>query len=274
MIVSAFLLAAQLTPFDQVVAKERALAAASLEKGLHESFLMNLAPDAIAFLPLPGPARPKHEGQPKTTAKLNWGPTWVAVSSAGDLALSTGPWEVSHHESTVIKVSTGWFFSIWRHEPNGEWKVVVDSGISSPVKFDLPKTVENGFIGLAPSKPRPGGAADGRIGVATAERALAASAKSGLGKAVAASADPLVRVYREGRPAAFGAVAAKALLEADTRKVTCTPDRIIASASGDLGYAYGVCAGADGEASSKYGFLRVWRMQADGAWKILTDVTP
>ena len=274
MILATLLLAAQLSPFDQVVASERAFAAASLANGLHEAFLANLATDAIAFLPLPGPARPKHEGQPKTTAKLAWGPTWVAVSSAGDLALSTGPWKVTHHEKPLINVSTGWFFSIWRREPNGEWKVVVDAGISSPVAFDLPKTVENGFAAAPPSTPRPGGAANGRIGIASAERALAAAAKSGLGKAIEAQADPAVRVYREAKPAAFGAAAAKALLDADLRKVTCTPDRVIASASGDLGYVYGACAGEGSAAAEKYGFLRVWRMHADGSWKVLADVTP
>jgi ketosteroid isomerase-like protein len=40
-----------------------------------------------------------------------------------------------------------------------------------------------------------------------------------------------------------------------------------------LGYAYGTCLG-EGSDTSKYGFLRVWRLQADGAWKILADVTP
>ena len=90
MMIAALLLAAQLSPFDQVVASERAFAAASLQTGLHESFLANLAPDAISFMPLPVPARPVHEGKPPASGKLNWGPTWVAVSSAGDLALSTG----------------------------------------------------------------------------------------------------------------------------------------------------------------------------------------
>src|SRR5258705_12887401 len=103
----AILLAAALSPFDQVVASERAFAAASLEKGLHEAFLLYLAPDSIAFVPLPAPARKEHEGQPPTTVKLSWGPAWVAVSSAGDLALSTGPWGVKHHEQSPIQVSTG-----------------------------------------------------------------------------------------------------------------------------------------------------------------------
>ena len=272
--ISALLLAAQLSPFDQVVASERAFAAASLEKGLHEAFLENLAPDAIAFLPLPGPARPAHEGKPPFSGKLSWGPTWIAVSSSSDLALSTGPWQIKHHEETMIKVSTGWFFSVWRRQPGGAFKVAVDAGISSPVKFVLPGAVENGSVGPLAAAPRPGGAENARIGVTTAERALAAAAKAGLGKAIEAQADPHLRVYREGKAAGIGPEASRALLGTDQRKVTCTPDRIVTSASGDLGYAYGTCTGEGNDASSKYGFLRVWRMQADGKWKILADVTP
>jgi len=272
--ITALLLAAQLSPFDQVVASERAFAAASLEKGLHEAFLLNLAPDAIAFLPLPGPARPAHEGQPPSSVKLAWGPTWVAVSSDSDLALSTGPWEIEHHEESLIKVSTGWFFSIWRRQPDGGWKVAVDAGISSPVKFVLPDAVENGSAGPPAAAPRPGGAENARIGVTTAERAVADAAKTGLGKAIEAQADPQLRVYREGKAAGIGTAASRALLATDKRMVTCTPDRIVASASGDLAYAYGTCLSEGRDASSEYGFLRVWRMQADGKWKILADVTP
>jgi len=272
MLLTALLLAGQLSPFDQVVASERAFSAASLEKGLHEAFLMNLAPDAIAFLPLPGPARPAHEGKPASSVKLSWGPTWVAVSSASDLALSTGPWQVKHTEETLVNVSTGWFFSVWRRQPDGAWKVAVDSGISSPVKFELPQTVENGFKGAQAATARSGGAATARSGVTSAERALSAQAKAGLGKAIEARADPSIRVYREGKAAAFGSAAASALLANDQRKVSCAAEGIVASASGDLGYAYGSCA--DEGSESKYGFLRVWRMQADGAWKVLADVTP
>ena len=132
MMLSALLLAATLSPFDQVVAQERAFAAASLEIGLHESFLKNLAPDAITYNPLPEPARPRHEGKPPAKGKLNWGPTWVAVSSAGDLALSTGPWEIKDQGETLIKVSTGLFFSVWRKQPDGSWKAIVDIGNQSP----------------------------------------------------------------------------------------------------------------------------------------------
>ena len=271
---TALLLAAQLSPFDQVVAHERAFAAASLEKGLHEAFLLNLAPDAIAFLPLPGPARPAHEGKPPARGKLNWGPTWVAVSSAGDLALSTGPWEIKDQGESVIKLSTGWFISVWRRQQDGSFKVAVDAGISSPVKFVLPNTVENGSAGAPAAGSKQGGAEIARTGVTAAEKALTAAAKAGLGRAIEAEADPLLRVYRERKAAGIGPDSSRALLAADTRKMTCAPERVVASASGDLAYAYGACTGEGSEKPSKHGFLRVWRMQPDGRWKILADVTP
>src|SRR5262245_22406957 len=132
MLMTALLLAATISPFDDVVATERSFAATSLREGLHEAFLAYLAPNAIGFLPLPGPARPSHENKKKADMQLTWGPVWAAVSPAGDLALSTGPWQISHHEKTAIGVTTGWFFSIWERQPDGTWKVAVDSGISAP----------------------------------------------------------------------------------------------------------------------------------------------
>jgi ketosteroid isomerase-like protein len=269
--IPALLLAAALSPFDQVVASERAFAAASLEKGLHESFLSYLAQDAIVFDPLPAPGRAAHEGKPPSKGKLSWGPAWVAVSSAGDLALSTGPWEFRLREDTGKEPRTGYFFSVWRRQPDGTWKVAVDIGVSSPFPFAIPQSVENGSAVAAAPAARPSDAANARIGVTTAERKLAAGAKSGLGTATAARIDPAVRVYRDGKAVAIGNDAARALLATDKRDVTCTPDRITAAASGDLGYAYGACKG---EGSSEYGFLHVWRKQADGTWKIAVDVTP
>ncbi len=269
--ITAVLLAAALSPFDQVVASERAFAAASLEKGLHEAFLSYLAQDAIIFDPLPAPGRAAHEGKPQSKGKLSWGPAWVAVSSAGDLALSSGPWEFRLNEDTAKEPRTGYFFSVWRRQQEGTWKVAVDIGISSPFPFAIPQSVENGSAGAAAPVVRPSDAANARLGVTHAERKLAKGAKSGLGEATAAQIDPAVRVYRDGKAVAIGRDAARALLAADRRDVTCATDRITAAASGDLGYAYGTCTG---EGSAQYGFLHVWRKQADGTWKIAVDVTP
>ena len=262
---AGILLIAVLAPYDQVVAAERAFAAASLSIGQHPAFLQYLAPDAITFDPVPAPGRAAHEGKPKSTSTLTWGPAWVAVASAGDLALSTGPWELRRYEEPRVKM-TGWFVSIWRKEPDGSWKVAVDSGISAPLTFKMPTTAINAS---RPSVRRPA-----KTGIAAADGRLAAAAAKGLGAAVLAQADPDIRVYRGDKPPSSGLAESRTLLEADTRRLTCKADKVVEASAGDLAYAYGSCTDASPEAKSQLGFLRVWRKDDAGAWKVLVDVTP
>lgn len=273
MMTAAILLAAAST-FDQVVAAERAFAAASLEKGFHAAFLEYLAPDAIEFRPAPQPARPSHQGKPRAKGTLTWGPAWVAVSSAGDLALSAGPYEIRPDGPALMGVTPGEFLSVWKRQADGSWKVAVDAGISSPITFAIPSSVQNGSAPPPSSKARPSDAANARGAMLTAERQLAAAAKSGVGDAVAKHIAPDARVYREGQLAGIGAVAARALLSTDKRKFSCTPDQLTAASSGELGYAYGSCDGEENGKPKKFGFLHVWRKQTDGVWRILVDVTP
>ncbi|HZN54369.1 MAG TPA: hypothetical protein VFB67_03535 [Candidatus Polarisedimenticolaceae bacterium] len=269
---AAIVLTAALSPFDQVVAAERAFAAASLAHGQHTAFLEYLTEDAIAFEPVPTPARPLHEGKPNAGATLTWGPSWVAVASAGDLAISTGPWELRRTEEPRLKM-TGWFFSIWRREPGGAWKVAVDSGISTSLTFAIPSTVTDGAPSRGATAPGPAEAARARGGIMTAERKLGAAAAKGLGAAVLAQADHGIRVYRADKAPSSSLDDAKPLLASDLRRVSCVADRVVGAAGGDLGYAYGTCADAS-PGANKLGFLRVWRKDAAGAWKVLADVTP
>ena len=56
------------------------------------------------------------------SAPFSWAPEIVEVQAGGKLALSTGP---------VLDPAgkrVGTYTSIWRHEPNGEWKIIFDRG--------------------------------------------------------------------------------------------------------------------------------------------------
>ena len=271
---AALLLAATLSPFDQVVAAERAFAAASMAQGLHEAFLANLAEDAVSFQPLPLPARPNHVGQPPSKGKLNWGPAWVATSSAGDMAVSIGPWLFTAPENPMVKrETTGWYISMWRRQKDGTWKVAVDTSIEMPMPFAIPESVQNGFPTVL-EKTRPANAAAAaRTGITAAEKTFASAARTGIGGALGAQADPLLRVYRN-RAAGAGHENSRAMLAADRRNAACVPDAVVASVSGDVGYAYGSCESIGRETPVKVAFLHVWRKQADGSWKIVVDVTP
>jgi ketosteroid isomerase-like protein len=61
---------------------------------------------------------------------LEWGPTGGAASAAGDLAYTVGT-AVRRGEDGIPLGYTK-YLSIWRLQPNGEWKWVVDGGNARP----------------------------------------------------------------------------------------------------------------------------------------------
>jgi ketosteroid isomerase-like protein len=67
---------------------------------------------------------------------LKWHPTRVEVSSSGDLGYSIGEYErIGKDPSGKPETATGSYVSIWRRQPNGKWKIVLDIGTpASPLK--------------------------------------------------------------------------------------------------------------------------------------------
>jgi ketosteroid isomerase-like protein len=60
---------------------------------------------------------------------LKWHPTQVEVSSSGDLGYSIGEYErIGKDASGSPATATGNYVSIWRRQPDGRWKVVLDIG--------------------------------------------------------------------------------------------------------------------------------------------------
>ena len=111
---------------EQVRATEIAFAKTLADRDV-KAFTSMIAPDVIWLgdRPLRGPAavlaswQPFFEG-PK--APFSWAPEIVEVQEGGKLALSTGP--VMNPEGKRV----GTYTSIWRHEANGEWKIIFDRG--------------------------------------------------------------------------------------------------------------------------------------------------
>src|SRR5262245_35816190 len=263
MVLAALLLS---TSFDQIVAAERAFAADSPVLGLHGAFLKHLSDDAIVFDPTPVPGPARHRDKPPSKGTLSGGPAWAAVARSGDFGFTSGPAEyrVPGEEKPSY---TGWFFSVWEKQPSGDWKVRVDIGVSCPLTYVAPTTVDDGLAGAeAPKANRD------RSSLAAAEAKLEADLRVRAGAALVSRMDDRTRIHRENTCPATGA-AARELAEKDTRKLDCKPLRIDLASSGDLGYAYGSCAAVDGDPELKTGFARAWRRLPDGSWRLLADVT-
>ena len=71
--------------------------------------------DAVAYLDRPGFA-------------LSWEPVRAEIAASGDLGWTTGEWTL--RPAPGAPPGRGRYVSIWRRQPDGSWKVVMDLGVT------------------------------------------------------------------------------------------------------------------------------------------------
>jgi ketosteroid isomerase-like protein len=262
---------------DLVSLAESELAFARLagERGIRTAFLEFLAPDSVIFRPGPVNGRAWFEARPERPGLLQWYPSLVEVSEAGDLGYTTGPSSFRADPSAPKADWIGYFVSVWRRGPNGLWKVAVDIGIEadarppaeplwSPPAFPMPHRYRP-LAGLALEKAE--------TSLAEAETTLASTARVG-GPALAykALASPRIRLHRPGTLARGNAAAAVAAAAAGEQWTWTVQDARV-SAAGDLGYAYGAWRSVPAKGEPAEGvFLRLWQRPSGGDWRVVLDL--
>ena len=66
--------------------------------------------------------------------QLTWTPTAAQMGPSGDMGYTWGHYEGHSMDANGNPVTTkGRYMTIWRKQPNGEWKVVLDAGANEPV---------------------------------------------------------------------------------------------------------------------------------------------
>jgi ketosteroid isomerase-like protein len=262
-----------------LIESERAFAQMSVDKGTRDAFLQYLADESLLFTPGPSPGKMYYRNRPALPTQLRWAPEFADVSAAGDLGYTSGPWEI---RKTASEPPTGFghFNSIWRIQKDGQWKVEVDLGIKHdkpPVAVADVKTVDTPKDNApAPKEPKP--LTDVQNEILEADRALAKQAgEQGVAKAFESAAAETIRLYRDDNLPAVGKEAALKLL-ASTGTGVWQPTLARASKSGDLGYSSGAIqmktAGAPSQGPAPpHFYIRIWRRDKAGTWKIVLDVT-
>lgn len=130
----------------EIAAAERAFARQCGEIGVRDSFLEYFTDDCIIFIPEPTNAKDFYgKRKPgKGPIELVWGPEFVDASNAGDMGYSTGPSVLTNPSDPKFKPNYGYYFSIWKKQPDGTWKVVIDLGTEVPQGNPIPGDVEAG----------------------------------------------------------------------------------------------------------------------------------
>lgn len=254
---------------EALIATERAFAALAQEVGIRDAFLRYLSEDSVVFRPGPVAARERYGSGPPIPGILRWAPAHAEISSEGDLGYTTGPWDYRPGDESADPTAFGEFVSVWRARDDGAFELVADIGIDHGGPVTLPEQVTGTTVRAA----RGAGSAQGQD-LEEAERALLASSSPSLAEALRARAAADLRLYRNGSPPAVGAAQIDALLGSTDGRFEGTRLGGGVASSGDLGWSYGTgrldrSGTFEGET---YAFLRVWRREPGGAWRIVVDV--
>lgn len=265
-----------------VVEAERAFAQQSIDEGMKPAFLAHAAPEGVIVNRggLVNAIETWSQRNPAPTGLLTWWPIYADVSRAGDMGWTTGPFEFREKPTDEKPADTGHFFTVWRKQPDGVWKWVLDLGTRHPAPattetvLTYPAALRKNF---RPAGPWPVNVETARQSLAEAERTLSdASASVGFRTALLAHADDTLRLYRQGTYPVVGKAAVARAIKVLGELITWEPLKTDVAASGDLGYAYGSYAiqpkGSERPSDKGY-YARVWKRDPGGPWRIVFNVT-
>jgi len=277
MIVAFALVAQAQTPLQEMVQTEQAFARMAAEKTAREAFMAFIADDGLLFRPgavngkkwmLERPLPPSDK-----RSLLAWQPNFAGMAAAGDLGFTTGPSEFKEDIKDDKPPRYGHFVTLWKKQPDGSWKFVVDLGISHP-QSGGPLTLWQPPATKSDEKVQPVHIESVRNALLIRDcRFSQASMKDGLVAAFVGNASPEIRLYRNGSLPYIGRTAVLKALEAIKGKMSWTPIASDVSRSGDLGYTHGTYEITEETKVIERGsYVRIWKTEGNHVYLVL-DVT-
>jgi ketosteroid isomerase-like protein len=255
----------------EVAQAERDFARMSVAQGTRAAFFANFTEDGISFGPQPTKMRelfgpPPAAGTPRKT-KLDWYPLWTDAARSGDVAFSTGP-SVTYDFATGKAIRWGQFASVWRKQPDGKWKVVVDIGSQNA---EPPANAEKKWKAAPPSRYKAK-----NIDADTEASKLKEFERSFAAKGLISGYQNVLtggsRLHRQG---IFPVIGASAIVEhlkkSGNEAVSFEPQFAAVASSGDLAYTYGAYTIQPGDKQGYYAHF--WKREKSGDWKLAIDVT-
>jgi len=260
-----------------LVETERAFARTAATKGIRDSFLAYLADDGVLFRPLPVNGKQWMSARPARPGLLKWEPTFAYVSRAGDLGYDTGPWEFREKGPDDKPIGHGYFVTVWKKQPDGTWKFVIDIGTSNPPPASAHQSWQ------PPAGDGKKEKAAKKVNVEAEQTDLLNldrefskdSVAKGIVDAYLSYISDDVRFYRDGTFPVMGKEATRVALASKQGVLNWQPLKAGVSVSGDLGYTYGTYdfkgSSAEDKEPGNGGYARIWK-KAHGKWKVVLDI--
>jgi ketosteroid isomerase-like protein len=270
---SALAAAAAETGPSTVIEAEYAFAKSAKPLGVRGAFLKYLATDSIICSPGPVNGIVSTEAGEPNADTLEWYPALSHTAASADLGYTTGPW--TYRTADGKTEVNGTFLSVWRKQPDGSWRVVVDCGVNHPKPAALPTGLAIPAAPATIAAKTSGAQATGSWidPVANADVQFAASATNNPTTALGDFSAPDVHVLTRGVAPAIGVKSGQAVIDATSKKLGTTWRHVFASESADgtLGYTWGYIGDPKSEKPAG-AYVNVWQKERSGApWKIVAQ---
>ena len=253
-----------------LVQMEVDFAKAAAEKGTRAAFLEFLADDGVLFQPAAVNGKKYWTAREPRKGLLSWSPVFADVSRAGDLGYTTGPWEFRPNGPDDKPVAFGQYFTIWKKQRDGTWKVALDRGVSTEVAYPSKTLGFGSDNGLGSGVQM--NVNESRKELLKLEEKFSNSAnKKGTVAAFKSYLDDEARVLRQNMAPADNKQKALTILSAKSDRLHWQAAMADVSKSGDLGYTYGTFESVNGSTSEHGSYVRVWKIRS-GKWLVVMDV--
>jgi hypothetical protein len=251
---------------DGLILAEKNFAAYSVTNSTKEAFLKFLDSAGIVFengKPVNGiEIWNKREKRPGV---LNWHPQFAEIAESGDFGYTTGPWTFQNSLNDTV-VARGQYTTVWHINKNGEWKFLVDLGVSNTPansatelkKIDVAKQFYAGEAIQAIPHVAP---------EVNAENNFLRSVSKNKSKTYKKYLSPGSILNRNGYLPATGLPDQQKLIELTPSSLQYKIDGWAMSPNMDMAFVYGTTI-INGKTEN---YLRIWRWEKKG-WKIALEV--
>ncbi len=123
---------------DEMLETDKAFSAASEKNGMNKAFLEYAADDAVllrpGFMPIVEADVIKYlNAQEDTSFRMTWEPHGADIAASADMGYTYGIYKVVTADTTL----NGTYLNVWKRQPDGKWKFVIDSGNAGAEKTGM-----------------------------------------------------------------------------------------------------------------------------------------
>lgn len=244
-----------------LAAEESKFAAYSVKNGMRDAFVEFFADDSILLRPDPVEGRPFMRKRTNPPIVLDWKSQITIMSASHDFGMSTGPSVITSKTNPAEPPSYGQFFSVWQKQANGDWRVLLDHGISHGEKPAPDTPLDARDLVLDPSAGTSGD--DAEVAFQKRTREIGAPA------AYTEAASDRTRLLRDERMPINGTKAITEFVKGDDGTWSWETLKKGASKANDFLYVLGAYTWQPRAGAAQKGhYLRVWvRKKHAGAAK-------